>query len=73
MNEELESQVLQQDETGEWEITFCYEEFTVSVMGYSDGSDREQAIRGAEAKLPRELGEPLEVTAKLTGSFPWYL
>jgi len=57
-------------ELGEWEITFCYEEFTVSVMGYSEGNDEDQAISGAEEKLPIELGEPLEITAKLTGSFP---
>jgi len=66
-----ETEVLEGHEIGEWEITFCYEEFTINVLGYSEGSDKDQAIRGAEEKIPDTLGDPLEITAKLTGSYPW--
>ena len=62
---------LDDHEIGEWEITFCYEEFTINVLGYSEGSDKDQAIRGAEEKIPDTLGDSLEITAKLTGSYPW--
>ena len=65
-----ETEMLDNWETGEWEITFCYEEFTINVLGYSEGSDKDQAIRIAEEKIPDTLGDPLEITAKLTGSFP---
>jgi hypothetical protein len=64
------SEALSTYEIAEWEITFCYQEFTVHVMGYSEGNNEEQAISGAEERLPIELGEPLEITAKLKGSFP---
>jgi len=64
------SEALSTYEIAEWEITFCYPEFTVNVMGYSEGNNEEQAISGAEERLPIELGEPLEITAKLKGSFP---
>lgn len=60
-------------EMGEWEVRFSYELFYVGTMGYSEGNGdhKEQAIRGAEENLPAELGEPLEIEAKLTGTFPW--
>jgi hypothetical protein len=64
------SKTLSTYEIGEWEITFCYPEFTIHVMGYSEGNDKEQAISGAEEKLPIDIEEPLEITAKLVGSFP---
>lgn len=73
MTNQIESQVLEQDEIGEWEITFCYPEFTIKIMGYSEGNDKEQAISGAEEKLPTDIEEPLEITAKLVGSFPRFI
>ena len=65
-----ETEVLSDDEVGEWEITFCYDDFSVKIIGYSEGSDEAQAIESAEQNLPDTLGDPIEITAKLTGSFP---